>query len=51
MVTTNKKFMDGTLDYIKSVLIQDKTANPNMIPYYLGISEAAPSYVVLMYIY
>lgn len=42
MVTTNKKFMDGTIEYIKSILIQDKTSNPNMIPYYFGISESAP---------
>jgi transcription elongation factor SPT6 len=46
-----RKFIKTTdQDYIKNLLIEDKTNNPQHIPYYFSCAEQFPQYVQLQYI-
>ena len=48
---SERKFIKTTdQEYIKNLLIEDKTNNPQHIPYYFSCSEQFPQYLVLQYI-
>lgn len=50
-ITSNKKFIQGEIDYIEDVLKEDKSNNDKIIPYYFGCFESTPQYIVLCYIF
>jgi hypothetical protein len=48
---SERKFLQtADTEYIKNLLVEDKQANPQHIPYYFSCSEQCPQYILLQYI-